>query len=191
MIANRRRFGKMWQMQRIIIIGSTGSGKSTLARALAERLAIPHTELDNLRWQPGWQELDDATFRVLVDFATAAPQWVIDGGYSIVRDLVWGRADTIVWLDYSPARTAWRLMRRTFLRNLRGDPCCNGNRESLRRSLGRDSILLWLLKSYGANRRNFPVALTHYAHAQQFVFRTPAQAAKWLEALPARARSIE
>mgnify|MGYP001049096745 CR=1 FL=1 len=175
-------------MQRIAIIGSTGSGKSTLARALSERLAIPHTELDNLHWLPDWQELDDPSFRVLVDAATAKPEWVIDGGYSVVRDLVWGRADTIVWLDYSPLRTTLQLLKRTVVRNVRGDPCCNGNRESLRRSLGRDSIMLWLLKSYGMNRRNFPPALTRYAHAEQFVFRTPDETARWFASLPIRAR---
>jgi energy-coupling factor transporter ATP-binding protein EcfA2 len=175
-------------MQRIAIIGSTGSGKSTLARALAERLAIPHTELDNLHWLPGWQELSDERFRPLVDVATSQPEWVIDGGYSVVRDLVWGRADTIIWLNYSPLRTTWQLLRRTVLRNVRGDLCCNGNRESLKRSLGPDSIMLWLLKSYGMNRRNFPAALARYPSATQLVFSTPKQTAKWLAAQSCKAR---
>jgi len=92
---------------RIAIIGSTGSGKSTLATSLAAKLTIPHTELDNLHWLPGWRERSNEEFRELVDLATQETAWVIDGGYSVVRDLVWGRADVIVWLNYSFATTAW------------------------------------------------------------------------------------
>ncbi len=173
-------------MKRIAIVGSTGSGKSTLALELAAGLRVPHTELDSLHWLPGWQERSDEEFRQLVDEATARPRWVIDGGYSVVRDLVWGRADTIIWLDYGFARTAWQLLRRTFNRNFRGDLCCNGNRESLRRTFGPDSILLWLLKSYPVNRRQFPDALVRYGNGRTIIrMRTPRDTARWFNTLPA------
>ncbi len=165
---------------RIAIIGSTGSGKSTLAASLAAMLQIPHTELDNLHWLPQWQERSDVEFRERVDVATNQPAWVIDGAYSVVRDLVWGRADVIVWLDYSFARTAWQLLRRTIRRSSHKVPCCNGNYESFKLSLSRDSILLWLLKTYAKNRREFPLALKQYADAQQIVLRSPAATALWL-----------
>ena len=167
---------------RIAIIGSTGSGKSTLASRLAAKLRIPHTELDNLHWLPGWRERSNQEFRELVDVATQRHAWVIDGGYSVVRDLVWGRADVIVWLNYSFATTAWQLVRRTIQRNTRRVPCCNGNYESVTRSLGHDSILLWLLKTYAKNRREFPHALTHYPQARQVVLHSPVSTARWLEA---------
>jgi adenylate kinase family enzyme len=170
----------MLPFQRLAIIGSTGSGKSTLARTLSARLNIPHTELDDLHWLPGWQERADEDFRLLVDSATSGQSWIIDGGYSVVRDLVWGRADTIVWLDYGFLTTGWRLLRRTFQRNFYGVPCCNGNYETVALSVGRDSILLWLLKSYGKNRRNFPKALAQYSNAQAIVLRSPRETAKWL-----------
>ena len=91
---------------RIVIIGSTGSGKSALAARLAAKLQISHTELDNLHWLQDWHERPDTEFRELVDVATPQSAWVIDSGYPVLRDLVWGRADVIIWLNYSFATTA-------------------------------------------------------------------------------------
>ena len=40
--------------------------------------------------------------------AVTGERWVIDGNYtSQVKDLVWARADTVVWLDL-PRRTVMR-----------------------------------------------------------------------------------
>jgi adenylate kinase family enzyme len=169
---------------RIAIIGTTGSGKSTLAKALSSRLALPHTELDDLNWLPNWRERDKDDFRQLVDQATTPAEWVIDGGYSDVRDLVWGRADTLVWLDLSFPRTASQLLRRTPRRNTLQTPCCNGNYESWGLMLSRESILLWLLKSYHRNRRLFPGALQQYGRDKTvIVLRKPAEIQAWLASI--------
>ena len=171
-------------MQRIAIIGSTGSGKSTLAKALATKLGAPVVELDDLHWAPGWIEVEDAHFRTLTEHATSVERWIASGNYSPVRDIVWGRADTIIWLDYSFPRTACQLLQRTMRRAATGEPCCNGNRETWRRQLGRNSILLWLLKSYWRNRRNFPSYLATYAVGKSVhVFRSPAQVAAWFDSI--------
>ena len=87
-------------MQRITILGSTSSGKSTLAAQLALILGSPHLELDSFRFLPQWQVRPTEEFRGLVDAATSQPCWVADGNYSVTRDLSWGRADTLIWLDY-------------------------------------------------------------------------------------------
>ena len=171
-------------MRRISIIGSTGSGKSTLGKSLSARLGVEHTELDDLYWLPEWCERDGSEFRQLVDQATAAPAWVIDGGYSEVRDLVWGRADTLIWLDQSLPRTTLQLIRRTFLRNARHVSCCNGNIESWGRSLGRDSIIRFLFKTYHRNRRLLPEALRQYGDGKTvIVLRSPAEIQAWLAAV--------
>ncbi len=168
-------------MKRIAIVGSTGSGKSTLAKFVADYFQLPHTELDSLYWLPNWTERDPAEFRSFVDAATANDRWVIDGGYSEVRDLVWGRADTIIWLNYGFSRTLVQLVKRTIRRNAFKEPCCNGNFESLQRSLGKNSILLWLFKTYWRNKENLSGALERYGNTREVhVFSSPRQTRLWL-----------
>ena len=48
--------------------------------------------------------------------AIAGDRWVTDGNKSAVRDLVWPRADTVVWLDYPLAVSLWRLGKRALWR---------------------------------------------------------------------------
>lgn len=171
-------------MKRIAIIGSTGSGKSTLANRLAAKMRARWIDLDELHWAPGWVEIDDDSFRALTAKATEDDRWVCAGNYSPVRDIVWTRADTIVWLDYGFVRTATQLVKRTVRRSSTGEPCCNGNRETWSRQLGHDSILLWLLKSYWRNRRNFPSALAQYKTGRNIiVFRSPRDTENWFQQL--------
>jgi adenylate kinase family enzyme len=133
-------------VMRVSVVGNSGSGKSTLARALAIQLGVPHIELDAIHHQPGWQPLPAAEFRSRVERVTATGSWVVDGNYSAVRDLVWARADTVVWLDL-PRRTVmrqiiWRTVRRVALRA----ELWNGNRERWRNLFARDpdeSVIVW------------------------------------------------
>src|SRR5205823_6990985 len=102
--------------RRIVVVGSTGSGKTTLASQLARRLALPHVELDALHWEPNWTMAPLDRFRQRVEEALNGEGWVVDGGYGKVRDIVWGRAETLVWLDYGLPVILWRLLKRTLRR---------------------------------------------------------------------------
>ncbi len=153
-------------MRRVSVVGNSGSGKSTLARALATRLGVPHVELDAIYHQPGWQPLPVAEFRARVDRAIAGDGWVVDGNYSAVRDLVWARADTVVWLDL-PRRTVmrqvvWRTVRRAVLRV----ELWNGNREPWRNLFTRDpeeSIIAWAWHRHTVYRARYAAMLTDAA----------------------------
>src|SRR5919197_1581708 len=96
--------------ERIVILGRTGSGKTTLARELAATLGVPHVELDSLYFGPDFSTAPLPVLRERTTAAIAGERWVTDGNKRAVRDLVWPRADTIVWLDYHFYVRLWRLV---------------------------------------------------------------------------------
>lgn len=148
------------RMNRISVIGTSGSGKTTFAKKLAGILRIPHVELDALHWEADWVPAHREVFRSRVREAVGTERWVVDGNYSkSARDLVWGRADTIVWLDFSFIVTIGRLLRRTIYRLVTGEECCNGNRERLGLALSKDSVILWALQSYKRHHMEYPLLL--------------------------------
>jgi adenylate kinase family enzyme len=147
--AGANRFGKTrdWpdtvSVRRISVVGNSGSGKTTLARALATELGVPHLELDSIHHLPNWQPLDRTVFRNQVDKFIQAPGWVVDGNYSAVRDLVWSRADTVIWLDLPRRRVMRQVIWRTLRRMATKAELWNGNRERWRNLLGpRDESII-------------------------------------------------
>jgi adenylate kinase family enzyme len=156
---------------RISVIGTSGSGKTTLARRLAERIDLPHLELDAVFHQPGWTELPGDQFQALVQDFCAGDRWVVCGKYSQVRDLVFARADTIVCLDHGRLRQTLRVARRTVRRALRHEELWNGNRETWRGLAvwrpKEESIVRWTWDTVPSTRRLFDdVERDHGAHAQ-------------------------
>ncbi|HEX8236885.1 MAG TPA: shikimate kinase [Abditibacteriaceae bacterium] len=170
-------------MKRIAVGGTTGSGKTTLGLTLAQRMNVPHIELDALHWEPHWTSAAPEVFKQRVCDAIAAESWTSSGNYSIVRDMVWQRADTFIWLDYSFSIVASRLLRRTLRRIVTQEELWSGNRESLRTMLSRDSILLWLLRTYWRRRREYPALLARpqMSHLQVIQFRSPQETTRWLQ----------
>ena len=116
---------------RIVILGTTGSGKTTLAKRLSHVLQIPAVELDAFRHGPNWTETPDQVFRERVADSLNSEGWIVDGNYSVARDLIWPRATTLIWLDYSLPLVFWRLFRRTMTRGIMRTRLWNNNREDL------------------------------------------------------------
>jgi adenylate kinase family enzyme len=172
--------------RRIAIVGTTGSGKTTLAAHVSSCLGIPHLEFDALYWMPGWTERPLPEFRVHVAEAVGQAAWVTDGNYSIVRDLVWARADTLVWLDYPLPTVMWRLWRRTLGRVRRRELLWGTNQERLREQFAsRHSLFLWALNTHRRHRRDYPplLARPEYAHLALVRLARPGQTAAWLAGL--------
>lgn len=168
------------------MVGNSGSGKSWLARRLAERLGLPYLELDALNHQPGWVPLPREELRAAVGQITSGPGWVVDGNYSVVReDLVWPRADTVVWLDLSRPAVARQVTGRTLARLLTRRQLWNGNRETWRNILSRDpaqSIILWSWTRHRHYRDRYRAAMRdpRWAHLRFVRLRSRREVADFL-----------
>jgi adenylate kinase family enzyme len=175
------------RLRRIVVVGVTGSGKTALARVLSRRLGLPHVELDALYWGPNWTPVPDEVFRARVAEALRGEAWVADGNYGIVRDIVWARVDTLVWLDYDLPVILWRLTQRMWQRVFTQEELWNGNRERLRdHFFSRNSLYLWALKTHGRRRREYPLHLRRpeFAHLAVVRLRSPRATEDWLASLP-------
>jgi adenylate kinase family enzyme len=158
--------------RRISVVGTSGSGKTTTAGQIAERLGIPHVELDALHWEPNWAEAAFDVFCQRLSQAISGDVWVVDGNYGKSRHIVLSGADTVVW--------------RTLKRSIRREELWSGNRESLSRALfSRESILLWALQTYKRRRREYPALLNQpeYAHLAVTHLRSPRETRAWVAGL--------
>ena len=139
------------RMRRVWVVGNSGSGKSTLAAALAARLGVRYVEIDAVRHQANWVELESTELRRRLLVAIESDGWVVDGNYSGVADKVADAADTVVWLDL-PRRTVMRqIVLRTLQRIVRREELWNGNRERWRNFFSLDpevSVIMWAWTSH-------------------------------------------
>ena len=145
-----------YDLRRIVVIGSSCSGKTTLAKRIAGELVIQHIELDAIHWMPNWAQRPPEELQKLTAAAVAQDRWVVDGNYLSVKDIVWAKATTVIWLDYSFPVVFFRALRRTLSRSLTGQDLFSGNRESLAKAfLSKESILLWVITTFHRRRREF------------------------------------
>ena len=172
-------------MDRISVVGGPGTGKTTLGRELGRRLGLPTIELDELHWGAGWQEVPTEVFRDRVRAATAGDRWVCDGNYTIVRDIVLPRADTLVWLDLPFGVGVGRTIRRTVRRAVTREPIFSGNVESWRTMLGPSSLIWWAIRTHRGRRRRWEAWLRRpeAAHLRVVRLRSTAEVAAWLTAV--------
>ena len=148
---------------RIVVIGATSSGKSTLAERLARRLDLNFIELDALHWEPDWQEAPLEVFRARLEKEMQCEKWIVAGNYHIVRDLIWPKAEAVIWLDYPFLLILKQLTRRTFKRWWTKELLWGTNRESLWNHLklwSKDSLFHWLFRTYWRRKREFPMLLS-------------------------------
>ena len=175
-------------MRRVAVVGSTASGKSTFAAKLAARLGVPHVELDALFWGPNWTPPDDDAFRAIVRREASADAWVLDGNYSRFLPITLERADTVVWLDLPLGTCLWRVIARTVRRaRTRENLWASGNREELRKQVGRDSLVWWVLKTHRRRRREHVARFADpaLAHLRVLRFRSSTEADRWLATIQA------
>lgn len=173
-------------MKRVAVVGNTGTGKSTLAKAIAARLDLRYIELDALHWEAGWTPAPPERFRARVT-AALEDGWVSDGNYAAVQDLVWAKADTVIWLDYPLGLVLLRLLRRTVTRIATRERLWNDNVETFgSQFLSRNSIFLWAVRTHHAKRRRYLAQMAggDARHAQRWIrLRSPRETRAFLERL--------
>ena len=102
-------------MKRVVIIGRGASGKSTLAVRLSEITGLPVIQLDKVFWRPGLIATPRDCWVVVQERLVAEEGWIMDGDlgpYDVV-EIRLRAADTILLLDFSFVRCAWRVIRRS------------------------------------------------------------------------------
>lgn len=98
---------------RIVVVGVSASGKTTFSRKLALKTHLPLTLMDSIMWKPDWNYIgDEETVNKLKEVSEGS-EWIIEGYISkAARTFLFDKADSIIYLDYSPIVCAWRYMQR-------------------------------------------------------------------------------
>lgn len=146
-----------------MILGRGGAGKSTLAANLGAITGLPVIELDRHFWRPGLEATPPKQWAAVQRDLIRDEEWIMDGdlGPFDVLDVRLAEADTVILLDFSFWRCAWR---------------------ALRRSRERADFWLWL---WSWRRRSRPLLLAaiadHAAKADLHVLGSPRALTRYLE----------
>lgn len=166
---------------RILAHGASGSGKTTLCRAVADRLGLPHTELDGLHHGPGW--VPRPTFLDEVGALVAGRRWVTEYQYPAARPLLLARADLLVWLDLPRSTVLRQVTGRTLRRWWTGEVLWNGNIEQppWRILLDRDHIIRWAWRTHPLVTPRAAEALRREPPPVVVRLRSRSEIARWLD----------
>lgn len=150
-------------VNRVVIFGRGGSGKSTLARRLAAITRLPLIELDKEFWNDELEVLPGALWAQRQHDLASADRWIMDGDLGPYDDVEprLNRADTVIILDMSLWRCAWRAARR--------------GRE-------RRDFWKWTIRWRRVSRPQLLAEIgAHASQAEIRTFHTPAAVEVWLE----------
>lgn len=162
----------------------TGSGKSTLARRIGDSTDLPwHSVDDEIGWLPGWVERPREEQREIAGRIVASERWVLDTAYGHWRELALERAQLVVALDYPRLVSLTRLIRRTLRRAITGEEMCNGNTESWRQALSRDSIIVWHFRSFKRKRERIRAWELDPSKPPVLRLHSPRETGRWLRTL--------
>jgi len=167
-------------MKRILIIGTSGSGKSTFANKVAERSQVPFFPTDEFYWEPNWKVATPEKVRQQVMNIIARDTWVLDGNFDDEHELVWKRAECIVWLDYSLMTICRQVVVRNLAWTLTRQQIWSGNRMTLQRAF---SGILHAVKSHPLKRQKYPLWLAELSDTIKYRFCTSHEAKTWLQSL--------
>ena len=158
-------------MNRVVILGRGASGKSTLAARLGEITGLLVIELDKVFWRPGLVATPRDQWALVQERLVAEEGWIMDGdlGPHDVVEVRLRAADTVIWLDFSLVRCAWR---------------------TIRRSRERADFWQWLVAYRWQSRPVLMEAIANHAvNADLHVFRNPAALSQFVAKVAREQRS--
>jgi|GEM_PF-6305355 len=155
-------------MSRYLIIGCSGSGKSTLAERIAGLCQIPYINTDALYWRDDWTPVSGEEVLAAIDLD--AESYVLDGNFVGVRERVWPKVDTIIWLNYKFHIVFSRLFVRNMTWWISGYSPWTGTRMKLRNVL---SGFRHCFKSYRRKRNTYPGFLAGYVDKDVHIVNSP------------------
>lgn len=142
--------------RRVAVVGPVASGKSTLAAAVQAHTGLPHLDLDELFWEPGWTPAPPELFQSRLADALSADEWIADGNYGgQAAELLTARAELVIWMDMPLRVCLPRLLIRSVKRAASGEKLFAGNTETFRHLLGPDSIIWWGTVHHGRHGRRW------------------------------------
>lgn len=170
-------------MERVLITGISGSGKTTLAKAVEARSGLPRHELDALHHGPGWVKRPE--FEADVEAFAAESRWVTEEQYhALLGDLLWSRADTLVWLDLPRSAVMRQVIRRSFGRAITGRELWNGNREYFRHWLDPEHPIRRAWTHHARDRSVTAERIAAHPHLTVVRLTSSRAARRWPASLP-------
>jgi len=170
---------------RLLVYGVTGSGKTTLAERISRTTSLPWHLVDDLTWEPGWVEVPLEDQRRKISAICAQDAWILDTAYGSWLDLPLSRVELIVALDYPRSVSLHRLVRRSVSRCFDRRTICNGNVESVRKLLARDSIIRWHFRSFDRKRKRIRGWMLEEGGPRVVRLSSPRQTEAWLAGVAA------
>ena len=169
-------------MQRVLVSGISGAGKTTLARRVAAALDLPYTELDALHHGAGWVKRPE--FEDDAAALAAADRWITEDQYqSFIGDLLWDRADTVLWLDLPRRVVMWRVTTRTVGRMLLRTKLYNGNRERVRNLASSGHPIRWAWSQHADRRARTEAKAAEHPGVRVVRLRTAREAQAFLHGI--------
>lgn len=144
------------KLKKIVVIGDSCSGKTTLARDLSKKLGIKHIELDSLFWEGNWKNVDTIEFKKRITSALQDTNFITDGNFSMARDVIWDKTDTIIWIDLPIWIILTRFFSRSISRSLKKELLWGKCQETLRKSIfSKDSLFMWIISTHYKRKRTY------------------------------------
>jgi adenylate kinase family enzyme len=162
----------------MLVIGPCGAGKSTLAVDLGRRLRLPVFHMDQLNWQPGWNESSKDEITAKLRDIVATERWLIDGTYGGTLAPRLNRADSAVYLDFPIGLCVRRLLKRIWTYRGRSRPDMTEDCPE-RFDLG---FLIYLIRWNSGPRLRMEHCLIGHEH-KVVRLKSPAELQSWMDSL--------